>query len=450
MKNEEKSTLDIVYNRRELILFALPTILMMLFNALYMAVDGIFIARFVDQTALSALNMVFPVFGVVTAIGLMLASGGNAIVSRTLGEGDKERARKYFTLIFLVSLSLGALFSLMIHIFFDQTMAFLGATDNAELYNYTSAYARITMSFLPVMVTQFVLLTFFVTAGNPKIGLMTSILGGVTNIVLDYVFLVFLDLGLTGAAFASGLGYSVPVIVGIIYFFSKHKKELYFTKPSWDGKVIIESMGNGASEFVQSTAGAITTLAINYLMLRHVGVEGIAAVTVFFYIFYLFVGAFEGYIIGVAPLIGFGYGRKDTQRIKSIFRNSIELVSITSILMAGITLIFAPQWIALLTGEAGTEVYNIAVQGMRYGSVAYLFTGGNIFSSGLFTALSNGKISAKISFMRTFLFLLICLLILPELFGVTGIWLSIPVSEFLSILMSIYFIRKKRTNYHYY
>jgi putative MATE family efflux protein len=445
-----KDTLLSNYTRISLLKFAIPTTIMMLINAVYMIVDGMFIARFINHTALSVMNILYPVIGVVMAIGMLFASGGNAIVSRTFGEKKPQLAREYFSLLVLTVMILGLLFTGVTQIFFDNVLQLLGAQSSETLQAYTTAYARTMFNFLPAMMLQMLFLTFFVTAGNPNLGLVAAIGGGVTNIGLDYLFIVQWHMGLSGAALASGIGFSVPVVIGLLYFCFRNHKALYFTRIRGHFTMLREATVNGLSEMVMSLSAAITTLAFNYLMLYHAGMVGVAALTAFFYVFDTAIALFRGYTLGVSPLIGFNYGSRNTARIRLLFRYSFETILILSVLLTLIAGLFPSQLVGIITGQSGSEVHVLAAQGLQIGSLAYLFLGANFFASGLFTALSNGKISGLIALSNTFVFLLLSLAILPYFWGVTGIWLSLVVAELLGLLVSLYFIVKYRPTYQYY
>lgn len=437
----KRSTWDIIQ-------FTFPTIVMMIFNAFYMMVDGMFIARFVDEVAISAVNIFYPMFGFIIALSLMISTGGNAILSRKLGQGFAQEARENFTFLMIIGCFIGVIVGALGLFFFEPLLTFLGAGESEVLFEYTATYGRLFLVFAPIIVVRMLCLSFFVAAGNPQLGLFTSVGGGILNIGLDYAFIVLFDLGLIGAAIATVIGLSIPAIVGIPYFFFSNKKELYFVKPKVDWIMLRHTCINGSSEMVASLASSITAFAYNQLMLLYVGVEGVTSITLFFYIFFLFADGFVGYANGVSPLIGYSYGKEDSTQLQKIMKVSLGIISVSGVVMFLSSLIFGSTFVSFMT-EPGSEVYDLTVNGMRLASIGFLIMGFNIFSSFLFTALSNGKISAILSFLRTLGFILLTLLTLPPVLGVTGIWLAIPVAEVLSLAVSLFFVRKYREKYHY-
>jgi Na+-driven multidrug efflux pump len=421
---------------------------MMVFNAFYMMVDGVFIARFVDEVAISAVNIFYPAFGFMIAVSLMISTGGNAILSRKLGKGLEQEARENMTFLMCITVLIGTLIGGIGLLFFEPLLHFLGASANEQLLEYTMIYGRLFLVFSPVIMLRMLCLAFFVVAGRPQLGLFTSVGGGILNIVLDYLFIVEWNMGLTGAAIATVIGLSIPACVGIPYFFHSKNKDLYFVKPVVKWRVAQEACINGSSEMVANLASSITAFAYNQLMLIYVGVEGVTAITLFFYIFFLFADGFVGYANGISPLIGYSYGKEDTDYLRKLVKVSLGVISISGISMFLISLLFGPNFVAFMT-DAGSEVYDLTVYGMRLASLSFLIMGFNIFSSFLFTSLSNGKISAILAFLRTLGFIILALITLPPMLGVVGIWLAIPIAEVLSLGVSFYFVKRYRKRYEY-
>lgn len=429
-----------------LIKFTLPTVIMLVFNAFYTMVDGGFVSNFVGTDALSAVNIVFPVVNLVFAVGIMLATGGSAVVAKQMGEGDSYKAKQNFTLLTACGLGISILTTLIGILFTEPIVWALGA--NSVIYAYCYDYAFYMSLFIPFAVLQVLFQYFFVTAGKPNLGLISTVLGGVANIVLDYVFIVPLNMGIKGAAIATGIGFTIPAIIGILYFSINREGSLCFVKPVFRVDTILKACTNGSSEMVSNLSAAVTTLLFNLVMMKLLGQDGVAAITIVLYAQFLFTAVFLGYTSGVAPLFSYNYGAKDTGRLKALFRLSMLFICICSVVAFILSIILAKPVVALFA-QPGNNVFQLAIQGMRLFAACFLFMGVNIFASGLFTALSNGKVSAILSFLRTFVFIIAAILILPNLLGVNGIWLSIPIAELLALLVSLAYMIKLKKVYEY-
>ena len=440
------NTLAQQFNFRSLLRFSFPTIVMMIFMSLYTMVDGVFVSRFVGTNGLSAVNIVYPVISIVVAVGVMLATGGSAVIARKMGEGRGSEAKQDFSMIVLTGFFLGIFISLAGFIFIHPLLRLLGA--NNAVYGLCYDYAFTLLFFIPAGVLQMLFQTLLVTAGKPILGLAVTILGGFANIILDYVFIVPMEMGISGAAAATGIGYSIPAVFGLIYFALHRKGSLCFVQPVWRWKVLFKSCGNGASEMVTNLSTAVTTLLFNVIMMRILGENGVAAITIVLYAQYLLTAVYLGYATGIAPVFSFKYGCSDNRQIRKIFRISVCFILGCSAVSLGIALLFAGQIVTIFAPE-GNPVYTLAVHGFHLFSVCFLFTGVNIFASALFTAFSNGVISALLSFLRTFVFIVLGLLIMPEAIGVDGVWLAIPAAELLGVIVSLIFLWKKRNFYHY-
>lgn len=429
-----------------LLKFTAPTAIMMVFMSLYQMVDGAFIARFVGENALSALNIVYPVISVLIAFSVMLAAGGSAIIAKNIGEGKEKEARENFSLIVFVGLLSGLSFTIIGTIFIRPLLDLLGVTP--ILYSYANDYLRIIILTAPLSVFQMLFQFFFVTAGKPQIGLFLTILGGISNIVLDYIFIVLCNMGVSGAAIATSIGYAIPALFGIGYFFLYRKGVLYFVKPVFRAEVLIHSITNGSSEMVNNLAIAITTFLFNSLMMKYVGESGVAAITIVLYAQFLMTSVFMGFSNGIAPAISYNYGSQNTEQLKKIFKNCLYVIAAISIAVFLIAEVCAIPIINIfVTSES--EAFQLTKHGFTIFSFSLLFSGINIFSSALFTAFSNGKVSAILSFLRTFVFLSICLLLLPILWDVDGIWISVPVAELLAFIVSVYCLVNLRKDYNY-
>lgn len=425
--------------------FAWPTIIMLVFMSLYSMVDGAFVARLIGTDALSAVNLIFPLLNVYYAIGIMLATGSGAIVATLMGEGRDREARENFTFMIIVAIVAGALFSIAAWLFLDHLLLLLGAGAGVE--QLCREYALPLLPFVPAAMLQMMFQTYFVAAGKPGFGLAAVVLGGLTNVALDYVFIAVLDMGIGGAAFATGLGYTVPATLGLLYFAGNRRGTLRFIRPRFRNAVLLSSLINGSSEMVTNLSAAVVTYLFNMSMLHYIGVDGVAAITIVLYAEFLLSSIYYGFSAGVSPVFSYKYGKGDTDQLRRMFRNSLVFITACSVLavvasqtMAGpIVSVFAP---------VDSDVYDYAVRGFRVFSMTFVFMGFNVFASALFTALSNGKISALLSFLR-FLFIAGSIVFLPRLASVDGIWLAVPMAEMLALGFGVFYLHRLRTVYQY-
>ena len=420
-----------------LLRFTLPTVVMMVFNSFYTMVDGGFVSRFVGTGALSAVNIVYPALNLVFALGIMLATGGSAVVAKLLGEGREEHARRSFTTLVVVALALGAAMTAAGTLLAGPGVRMLGAND--AVFAYCRDYMFTLSLFVPFAMLQLLFQYFFVAAARPNLGLISTVAGGVANIVLDYVFIVPLKMGVTGAALATGLGFVIPAVVGLVFFACNRKGALHFARPRWEPRLLACACANGSSEMVSNLSVAVTTFLFNLLMMRTLGEDGVAAITIVLYSQFLFTAVFLGYVSGVAPLFSFNYGARDKKRLGQLFRLSLIFIAVCSLLAWALSLALSQQVVSVFA-KRGEPVFDLAVHGLFLFSAGFLFMGFNIFASGLFTALSNGRVSAILSFLRTFVFIVAAILLLPRLLGVDGIWLSIPAAEALALLVSVWYM----------
>lgn len=431
----------------KLLRFALPSIVMVVFMSLYTIVDGALVSRFVGSNALSSLNIVYPVIGVVIAIATMLGTGGNAIISKYLGEEKKQEANECLTQFVVVGILLSLVIMILTLMFLTPISYFLGS--NEMLLKDCNRYLAISMIFAPAAVLQSMFQSYFVTASKPSLGLFLTVIAGVLNAVLDYVFIVIFEFGVAGAALATGIGQSVPAIAGILYF-SFSKNELHFVKFSLHLKELGLACYNGSSEMISQLSNSIVTFLFNIILMRLAGAPGVAAITILLYGQFLFNAFHLGFSMGISPIVGFQYGAQNKKELKSIYKTSFIFVIVTSVLMCVIAILSAEAVVKVFTNEPQT--YQLAYTGFQIFALNFLFSGFNISTSGFFTALSNGKISAIISFSRTLVITVISLLVFPEFLGVTGAWLAIPVSELLTFVLCImmhykYFFSKTDANY---
>lgn len=433
------------FNFLSLLKFALPTIIMMIFMALYSIVDGIFVSNFVGTDALSAINIVYPVLNIIIGIAIMFSTGGSAIIARKIGENDVKGANNDFSLIIVTSTVIGIIVSILGILFLNPIIHILGANKTLEKYCYD--YLLILLLFAPASILQLMFQTLFVTAGKPAIGLILTILSGVTNAVFDYILIVPMNLGISGAAIATSMGYILPSVFGLIYFMSK-KRALHFTKFKINFKTILESCFNGSSEMVTNISSGVITFLFNIIMMHYLGEDGVAAITIVLYAQFLFTALYIGFSLGVAPVISFNYGSNNIKQLKRIFKICMTFILVSSILIFGVSILFSQNIVSIFS-QKGTRVYEIAINGFVLFSLSYLFCGFNIFTSGMFTAFSNGKISAIISFMRTFIFIVLGIIFLPNILDINGIWLAVPFAELLGFVVSLLYLKSEKPNYRY-
>ena len=430
------------FNVFTLLKFAFPTMVMMVFMSLYTIVDGIFVSRFVGSNALSAVN---PVLNLLFACGIMLSTGGSAIVARQIGEKREQEARENFSLLAAVSVLIGIVILAFGLLFLEPLCRVLGATP--VIMEDCKIYLGVLLGFGPLTMLQMFFQVFFVTAGKPGLGLVLTISGGVANMVLDYVLMGPMEMGVLGAALATGFGQAIMAVAGVGYFFWV-KGSLHFVKPVFRGQILLQSCGNGSSEMVSNLSTAVVTFLFNITMLSLVGEDGVAAITIVLYGQFLFTSLYLGFSMGVGPVFSFNYGNKNHEQLKRIYKICKWFILLSSIVILGIALVFSEPIVGIFTGEEN-HTYELAVEGFFLFFFNYLFAGINIFASALFTALSNGKISAIISFCRTFGFIVASIVLLPMIMGIAGVWLAVPLAELITLFISAGYLKGQKKVYHY-
>lgn len=435
-----KNSLAKKYSLISLFLFALPNIIMMVFLSMYVIVDGTFIAKFVGTTALSAVTMVYPLTCLEMAIGIMIATGGSAVIAKEMGEGNFEKAKQFFSMLVVVEISIGFFFAILGNLFMNPIFYLLGISELQ--YGLAADYLQILLWFAPAFFLQTAFQTFFVTAGQPTIGLVVTVASGVLNIALDYVFMDIFNWGVKGAAVATGLGYLMAAISGVV-FFSLNKNALHFCKFKFEKEILLIVCGNGSSEMVTNLANAVTTFLFNYTFMKYYGEDGVASISILIYFQYIFTAIYFGFANGISPIISFKYGERNVAELKSLLKNGIIFImgcSIISFIVARLIAGNVFQAFAPIT----SNVYKISMGGFPIHSIGFLLMGISVFASSWFTALSDGKTSAIISFTRTFLLLAIFILVLPMIFGKTGIWLAVPLAETFGLTFSIFYLVKNK------
>lgn len=440
-----ENILDQDWSVFSLLRFVFPTIVMMLFMGLYTIVDTIFVSRLVNTDALSAINIVCPIVNVTVGLGTMIATGGNAIVSWKLGAGKDQEAKEDFTLLVMTGGGLGLILLIVGLIWMEEILRILGAS--SRLFPYCKNYLTVLLLFAPANLMQTLFSNFFVTAGRPGLGFGLAVAAGIANIVLDTIFLIPCGMGMEGAALGTGIGYLIPAAAGI-GFFMRGTGTLSFVKPRLRGNVVKESCLNGSSEMVSQLAAALTTYLFNITMMDLLGENGVAAITILIYSQFLLNTLFIGFSMGVAPVIGFNYGNKNYVRQRKVIGISLGFIGLVSLAVFIFSVVGGPcivGWFA----KPMSEVYEIAASGFAVFSYSFLFCGWNIFVSSMFTALSNGKVSAVLSFLRTFGLLAGGIVILPRFLGIDGVWLAVPVAEGGMVLLSVgtMFLLKNTVNF---
>lgn len=428
-----------------LIKISIPTICMLLFMSLYSIVDGIFVSRFIGTDALSAVNIIYPFINILIAIGTMLASGGSAIISKKLGEKKDLEAKQDFSLLIITGLTLGLIVTVISFVFFDKIIYLLGSSE--ELLTYCKEYLFIIAIFAPTFILSLLYQILSITSGNAHIGLILTLIGGISNMILDYIFIVPMNMGIIGASLATSIGNLLPSILGTIYFLNK-KYSLHFVKPKFNFKTLKDSLINGSSEMVGNLSTGITTVLFNISMIKILGSNGVSALTIVLYGQFLITAVFMGFSAGISPIIGYNYGAKNKKSIRNTVKYGFGCIAISSIIMYFISVLLSKVIIGVFT-PIESDVYTIAYRGFLIFSLSFLITGINIFTSAVFTAFSNGKISAILSFCRTFIFIVAGIIFLPEIIGVDGVWLAVPIAESLSMIMSLRYLNKYKDVYGY-
>ena len=434
------------FTYHKLLRFVFPSIVMMIFTSIYSVVDGLFVSNFAGKTALASINLVFPVLMGLSALGFMIGTGGSAIVAKTLGEGEKEKANEYFSMLVYVTAIGGILLSMLGALIIPEIARMLGA--KGELLDNCILYARISFLSMPAFMLQNVFQSFFVTAEKPKLGLFVIVAAGVTNIVLDFFFVGVLGLGLTGAAVATVCGEFIGGLFPILYFTRPNSSLLRLGKTHFNGRILLQTCINGSSELMTNLSNSIVNSLYNIQLMRFAGENGVAAYGAIMYVNFIFVAIFLGYSIGSAPVISFHYGAGHHDELKNLFQKSLRLIGCWGLMLAVISPFLAIPLSTLFVGY-DAELLAMTRQGFRIYCLVYLFNGFNIFGSSFFTALSNGGVSAAISFLRTLVFQIAAVLILPAILGINGIWSAVSAAELLTLCVTVSFLIRQRNKYHY-
>ena len=446
MKNRIQLSDHFTYGR--LIRFTLPSIGMMIFMSVYGVVDGFFVSNYAGKTPFAAINLIYPLLAIFSTVGFIFGTGGSALVAKTFGEGDREKGNRYFSLFVYVCLVLGAIFAVVGILFVPYAATALGATgamrDDAVLY------ARIILASLPMNVLQYLFQSFMVTAEKPMLGLWITVSSGVTNMVLDAVLVMLLpqEYKLAGAAVATAMSQVVGGLVPLIYFSRKNSSILRLGKTKYDGRAIWKACTNGSSEFMSNISMSLVGMLYNLQLIKYAGEDGVAAYGVMMYVSMIFAAVFIGYSIGTAPVIGFHDGAQNHDELHGLLRKSLIMIGLFGIGMIAAAELLAVPLSRIFVGY-DPELMALTVSGFRIFGLSFGFMGFAIFSSSFFTALNDGITSAVISFLRTLVFQCAAVIILPLLWGIDGVWISIVVAEFMAVVLGAIFLIAKRKKYHY-
>lgn len=432
-----------------LIRFTMPSICMMIFSSIYSVVDGFFVSNYAGKTPFAAINLIMPFLMILSTVGLMFGTGGSAIVSKAFGEGEPEKANRYFSLFIYIAAGLGVVFAALGIIFIKPIAALLGA--EGDMLTNAALYARIILCALPFNILQMMFQSFFVTAEKPKLGLAVTVSSGVTNMVLDAVLVILLpqQYKLAGAAVATAMSQVVGGVAPLLYFGRKNNSILRICKTCMDGKAILQACTNGSSEFMSNISMNVVGMLYNIQLLKYAGQDGVAAYGVMMYVSMIFSAAFMGYSIGTAPVVGYHYGAQNHAELQGLLKKSVLMIGVF-----GVTMIAAAEALTVPLAKIfvsyDAALMQLTVQGFRIFSLSFAFMGFAIYASSFFTALNDGLTSALISFLRTLVFQVAAVLLLPLIWGIDGVWASIVVAEFMAVVLSVIFLIAKRKKYQYY
>ena len=441
-----KISLSDHFNVKKLLRFTLPSIIMMIVSSIYGVVDGFFVSNFVGKTPFAAVNFIMPFLMILGTVGFMFGTGGSALAAKTFGEGDKERANRIFSLLIYVSMILGVTIAALGIAFIRPVAYMLGA--RGEMLENCIIYSRVVLVGLPAFILQMEFQSFFVTAEKPSLGLYVTVGAGVTNMVLDFLFVGVFSFGLVGAAAATAISQMVGGFLPLLYFARKNTSILKLGKTHFDGKALLKTCTNGSSEFMSNISMSLVGMLYNIQLLSYAGEDGVAAYGVLMYVSMIFCGVFIGYSIGSAPIIGFHYGAGNHGELKGLLKRSVGIIAVLSVLMVGLSFLLSSPLSSLFVGY-DEELLEITKHGFNIFSLSFLFMGMAIFGSGFFTALNDGLTSAAISFLRTLVFQIAAVLIFPLLWGIDGIWWSIVAAELAAVAVFVIFLFAKKNKYHY-
>ena len=434
------------FTYRKLLQFVFPSIVMMIFTSIYGVVDGLFVSNYAGKTAFAAINLVMPFIMVLGGIGFMIGTGGTALVSKILGEGDQEKARRYFSMMILFTVLVGLILTVLGVVFMEPVALFLGATP--EMLTNCVLYGRIVIAFTGAFMLQNVFQSFFIAAEKPKLGLKVTVAAGLANMVLDALFIAVFNWGVAGAAIATGLSQCVGGVLPLVYFLRPNSSLLRLSPTRLRLRPILAACGNGSSELMSNISSSVVSMLYNFQLMRLTGEDGVSAYGVLMYVQFIFISIYIGYSIGCAPVVSYHFGAQNHGELKNLLGKSVLLMGCTGVALTALAMALADPLSRLFVGyDAG--LFALTSHAFRLFAWSFLLAGFNIYASGFFTALNNGGISAAISFLRTLVFQSASVLILPIFLDVDGIWWAITVAEVFAFLISVTFLLAKRGKYHY-
>ncbi len=434
------------FGYRRLLRFTLPSIVMMVFTSIYGVVDGLFVSNFVGQTPFAAVNFIMPFLMMLGAIGFMIGAGGSALISKTLGMGDSDKAQRMFSMFVYLTLGIGAVIACLGIICLRPVAIWLGA--EGQMLEDCVTYGRIILLALPFLMLQFEFQSFFITAEKPQFGLASSIAAGVTNMVLDALLTAIIPLGLTGAAIATATSQCLGGAIPLVYFSRRNTSLLRLRRPQFDGRALLKACTNGSSELLSNVSMSLVGMLYNAQLLRYAGEDGVAAYGVLMYINFVFLSIFIGYSVGVAPVIGFHYGAQDHGELRNLRQKSLLVIFGGAVSMFLLSQVLAAPLSKIFVGYSDA-LYDMTVRGFRIFSFSFLFAGFSIFGSAFFTALNNGAVSAVIAFLRTLVCQVAAVLLLPLIWELDGIWASVVAAELISAAVTAVCLLAMRKQYQY-
>lgn len=445
-KNRNKIQLSDNFTYSKLLRFTYPSMIMMLFTSIYSVVDGIFISNFAGETAFAAVNFIFPYLMLFSAVGFMIGTGGCALVSRLLGSGSNEHARQVFSTLVYLALILGAVFAAVGEVTLEPVAKLLRA--EGEMLEICIRYGRIFLITMPAFMLQFTFQSFLVTAERPKLGLLFTVCAGVTNIILDALFVGLFRWGVVGAAAATCIGQCIGGIGPFIYFCAPNSSLLHLGRANWSIRDIGKAASNGLAEFLSNISFAIVNMAYNFQLLRMAGEYGVSAYGIIMYLGFVFSAVYLGYSMGISPVVGFHYGAGDKDELRSLLRKSLVFIGCAALILTALAEIFSGTLAGIFAGY-DEEFLALSKRALRLYSLCYLISGFNIFTSAFFAALNHGPVSATLSFSRVFVFELSCVFVVPLIFKIDGVWLAISFAELLALCFSAMFLAKYKKKIGY-
>ncbi|MBQ8514406.1 MAG: MATE family efflux transporter [Ruminococcus sp.] len=434
------------FTYKKLLRFSLPSIVMMIFTSIYGVVDGFFVSNFVGKTPFAAVNFIMPFLMILGAVGFMFGTGGCALIAKTMGIGDQKKANELFSLLVYTSALSGLVIAVLGILFIRPAASFLGAEDG--MLEDCVTYGRIILTALPFYMLQFEFQSFFVAAEKPQLGLWVTVASGLTNIILDALFMAVFQWGLAGAAIATAVSQAVGGVIPLIYFARPNTSLLRLTRTRFDGKALFKTCTNGSSELMTNISSSVVSMLYNVQLMKYAGEDGVAAYGVLMYVNMIFLAVFIGYSVGTAPIISFHYGAENHSELKSLLRKSAAVIVSFSVCMFLLAQLLAYPLSSLFVSY-DQALMELTLRGFRIFSFSFLFAGIAVYGSSFFTALNNGLVSALISFLRTLVFQIAAVLIFPAFLEIDGIWISISAAEMMSVVITIFFLVKMRNRYHY-